>query len=297
MHDLVRYHFSQLTPLYPWLVFNAAHSSDCLACCFRFTCPCQTKAKVHVFAVRGPFPVASGGTQVLRFTGPGAISNHALPAAYTYPGSAVTRRVLVIEFPAILYLLSHVAMHVMQAQRIGRITPHRSSYFSTGKETTATTTVCPVAADVITPIVLSGTPGPRRILLLRLRRQTVSPTVLLSVDPPLLLPHQPSAVQSPCTNLPGVNLDSRATRGWPQRGKVQDVLCKSFVLTICPSTRQICLEQIWTSEGCPQGVRHGGRTSTTAMLSVPVSSTGQAPAPAGGTNPARSSHHLVRNPG
>ena len=42
--------------------------------------------------------------------------------------------------------------------------------------------------------------------------------------------------------------------------------CKSSVLTICPSTIQICLEQIWTSAGCP--VRHGGRTSTTAMLSV-----------------------------
>ena len=73
--------------------------------------------------------------------------------------------------------------------------------------------------------------------------------------------------------------------------------CKSSVLTICPST------------------------VATAMLSVPVSSTGQAPAPAGGTNlpgadldvrrtpvgcapgkahiknPARSSHQLVRNPG
>ena len=44
--------------------------------------------------------------------------------------------------------------------------------------------------------------------------------------------------------------------------------CKLSVLTICPSTIQICLEQIWTSEGCPQGVRHGRRTSTTAMLSV-----------------------------
>ncbi len=28
-------------------------------------------------------------------------------------------------------------------------------------------------------------------------------------------------------------LNSRATRDWPQRGKVQDVLCKSSVLTIC----------------------------------------------------------------
>ena len=37
--------------------------------------------------------------------------------------------------------------------------------------------------------------------------------------------------------------------------------CKSSVLTICPSTRQICLEQIWTSAGRPQGVRHGRRTS------------------------------------
>ena len=69
-------------------------------------------------------------------------------------------------------------MQAMQAQRIGLITPHLSSYFNTGKETTATATVCPVAADVITPIVLSGTPGPRRILPLRLRRQTVSPTGL-----------------------------------------------------------------------------------------------------------------------
>ena len=73
--------------------------------------------------------------------------------------------------------------------------------------------------------------------------------------------------------------------------------CKLSVLTICPST------------------------IATVMLSVPVSSTGQAPAPAGGTNlsgaeldvrrtpagcapwkahiknPTRSSHHLVRNPG
>ena len=44
--------------------------------------------------------------------------------------------------------------------------------------------------------------------------------------------------------------------------------CKSAVLPICPSTRQICLEQIWMSEGHPQGVRQGRRTSTTAMLSV-----------------------------
>ena len=64
--------------------------------------------------------------------------------------------------------------------------------------------------------------------------------------------------------------------------------CKLSVLTICPSTIQICLEQIWTSAGCPQGVRHGGRTSTTAMLSVPVSSTGQAPAPAERHKSARS---------
>ena len=49
--------------------------------------------------------------------------------------------------------------------------------------------------------------------------------------------------------------------------------CKLSVLTICPST------------------------IATAMLSVPVSSTGQAPAPAGGKNPARSSHQLVRNAG
>ena len=36
-----------------------------------------------------------------------------------------------------------------------------------------------------------------------------------------------------CTNLPGANLNSRAKRDWPQRGKVQDVLCKSSILTIC----------------------------------------------------------------
>ena len=28
-----------------------------------------------------------------------------------------------------------------------------------------------------------------------------------------------------------------------------------------PLAAQICPEQIWTSEGCPQGVRHGRRTS------------------------------------
>ena len=44
--------------------------------------------------------------------------------------------------------------------------------------------------------------------------------------------------------------------------------CKSSILTICPSTIQICLEQIWTSEGCPQGAPHGWGASTTAMLSV-----------------------------
>ena len=44
--------------------------------------------------------------------------------------------------------------------------------------------------------------------------------------------------------------------------------CKLSVLTICPSTIQICLEQIWTSEGCPQGAPHGWGASTTAMLSV-----------------------------
>ena len=59
---------------------------------------------------------------------------------------------------------------------------------------------------------------------------------------------------------------------WPQPyGRLSP--CKSSVLPICPST------------------------VATAILSVPVSSTGQAPAPAGGKNPARSSHHLVRNPG
>ena len=36
-----------------------------------------------------------------------------------------------------------------------------------------------------------------------------------------------------CTNLPGANLNSRAMRDWPRRGKVQDVLCKSAILPIC----------------------------------------------------------------
>ena len=44
--------------------------------------------------------------------------------------------------------------------------------------------------------------------------------------------------------------------------------CKSSVLTICPSTVQICLEQIWTSVGRPQGAPQGWGASTTAMLSV-----------------------------
>ena len=96
-----------------------------------------------------------------------------------------------------------------------------------------------------------------------------------------------------CAHPPAYSCRGRL---WPQpNGRLSP--CKSSVLSICPSTRQICLEQIWTSGGRPQGVRHGRRTSTTAMLSVPVSSTGQAPAPAGGKNPVRSSHHLVRTAG
>ena len=96
-----------------------------------------------------------------------------------------------------------------------------------------------------------------------------------------------------CAHPPAYN---RRGRLWAQPcGRLSP--CKSSVLTICPSTR------------------------ATAMLSVPVSSTGQAPAPAGGTNlpgadldvqrtpaggaprkahiknPARSSHQLVRNAG
>ncbi len=44
--------------------------------------------------------------------------------------------------------------------------------------------------------------------------------------------------------------------------------CKSAVLPICPSTRQICLEQIWTLAERPQGAPQGWGASTTAMLSV-----------------------------
>ena len=94
-----------------------------------------------------------------------------------------------------------------------------------------------------------------------------------------------------CAHPPAYN---RRGRLWAQPcGRLSP--CKSSVLTICPST------------------------IATAMLSVPVSSTGQAPAPAGGTNlpgadldvrrtpcvpwkahiknPARSSHQLVRYAG
>ena len=96
-----------------------------------------------------------------------------------------------------------------------------------------------------------------------------------------------------CAHPPAYN---RRGRLWAQPfGRLSP--CKSSVLTICPSTIQICLEQIWTAEGRPQGALQGWGASTTAMLSVPVSSTGQAPAPAGDKNPARSSHQLVRNAG
>ena len=76
----------------------------------------------------------------------------------------------------------------------------------------------------------------------------------------------------PCLRPQGQALRKQGGRLWAQPcGRLSP--CKSSVLTICPST------------------------IATAMLSVPVSSTGQAPAPAGDKNPARSSHQLVRNAG
>ena len=76
----------------------------------------------------------------------------------------------------------------------------------------------------------------------------------------------------PAYNLQSLPLRKQGGRLWAQPcGRLSP--CKLSVLTICPST------------------------IATAMLSVPVSSTGQAPAPAGGKNPARSSHQLVRNAG
>ena len=54
---------------------------------------------------------------------------------------------------------------------------------------------------------------------------------------------------------------------WPQPyGRLSP--CKSSVLPICPSTVQICREQIWTTEGRPKGAPQGWGASTTAMLSV-----------------------------
>ena len=71
----------------------------------------------------------------------------------------------------------------------------------------------------------------------------------------------------PCLRPQGQALRKQGGRLWAQPcGRLSP--CKLSVLTICPSTIQICLEQIWTSEGCPQGAPHGWGASTTAMLSV-----------------------------
>ena len=86
--------------------------------------------------------------------------------------------------------------------------------------------------------------------------------ILRWMRPRLSFCHQRAHVH--CAHPPAYN---RRGRLWAQPcGRLSP--CKLSVLTICPATIQICLEQIWTSAGCPQGVRHGGRTSTTAMLSV-----------------------------
>ena len=71
----------------------------------------------------------------------------------------------------------------------------------------------------------------------------------------------------PAYNLQSLPLRKQGGRLWPQPyGRLSP--CKSSVLPICPSTVQICREQIWTTEGRPKGAPHGWGASTTAMLSV-----------------------------
>ena len=93
---------------------------------------------------------------------------------------------------------------------------------------------------------------------LRLMR-SLRPSPLLTTGracPPCLRPAEPAPL---LTTAGGQALRKQGGRLWTQPcGRLSP--CKSAVLPICPST------------------------IATAMLSVPVSSTGQAPAPAGSTN-------------
>ena len=123
-----------------------------------------------------------------------------------------------------------------------------------------------------------------------------------------------------CFRIPGDNLLLTLTRISHQFAcRHRLVVCCQHVMIICSLYRHNRLRLMRPRLSfCRQRAR-APSTRATAMLSVPVSSTGQAPAPASGTNlpgadldirrmpcapwkahiknPARSSHQLVRNPG
>ena len=154
--------------------------------------PGDSETDVAVAVGREAFR-AERRTQESREVDPGAAAQYAAAAPAGDPCRTVRRGADVSIVPAVLDPLPHVAVHVVQAERVRRERAHRRCLPAV-PPAPAATTVCSVFADLVSRVVLRRRPRTRRLLPLRLARQPVALAGLRRQPGDVVLHHVPRHV-------------------------------------------------------------------------------------------------------